>query len=87
MALQMRQMGRQMTWSHAVRAFVLRYAVVTAYATCRSLGGARTGSMFDWQWDLIRRRFCIVAVAKPIHVPFRKPGRRVCAHCNRGKTH
>ena len=71
----------------AVRAFVLRYAVVNAYATCRSLGGARTGTMFDWQWDLIRRRFCTVAVAKPIHVPVRMPGRRVCAHCNRGKTH
>ena len=39
MALQMRQMGRQMTGSHAVRAFVLRYAGVNAYATCRSLGG------------------------------------------------
>ena len=64
-----------------------RYAVVNAYATCRSLGGARTGTMFDWQWDLIRRRFCTVAVAKPIHVPVRMPGRRVCAHCNRGKTH
>ena len=87
MALQMRQMGRQMTWSHAVRAFVLRYAVVNAYATCRSLGGVRTGTMFDWQLDLIRRRFCTVAVAKPIHVPVRMPGRRVCAHCNRGKTH
>ena len=87
MALHMRQMGRQMTWSHAVRAFVLRYDVVNAYATCRSLGGARTGTMFDWQWDLIRRRFCTVAVAKPIHVPVRMPGRRVCAHCNRGKTH
>ena len=66
MALQMRQMGRHMTWSHAVRAFVLRYAKVNAYATCRSLGGAPTGTMFDWQWDLIRRRFCTVAVAKPI---------------------
>ena len=87
MALQMRQMGRQMTWSHAVRAFVLRYAVVNVYATCRSLRGARTGTMFDWQWDLVRRRFCTVAVAKPIHVPVRMPGRRVCAHCNRGKTH
>ena len=87
MALQMRQMGRQMTWSHAVRAFVLRYAVVNAYATCRSLGGARTGTMFDWQWDLIRRRFCTVAEAKPIHVPVRMPGRRVCARCNPGKTH
>ena len=76
-----------MTWSHAVRAFVLRYAVVNAYATCRSLGGAQTGTMFDGQWDLIRRRFCKVAVAKPIHVPVRMPGRRVCTHCNRGKTH
>ena len=35
-----------------MRAFVLRHAVVTAYATCRSLRGARTGTMFDWQWDL-----------------------------------
>ena len=48
MALQMRHMGRQMTWSHAVRAFVLRYVVVTAYATCWSLGGARMGTIFEW---------------------------------------
>ena len=38
MALQMRQVGRQMTWTHAVRAFVLRYAVVNVFATCRQLG-------------------------------------------------
>ena len=87
MALQMRQMGRHMTWSHAVRAFVLRYAVVNAYATCWSLGRAQTGTMFEWQRDLIRRRFCKVVVAKPIHVPVRMPGHRVCNHCNRGKIH
>ena len=85
MALQIRQMGRQMTWS--LPAFVLRYAVVNAYATCRSLRGAQTGTMFDWHWDLIRRRFCKAAVAKPIHVLVRMPGRRVCTHCNRGKIH
>ena len=87
MALHMRQMGHQMTWSHAVRAFVLRYAVVNAYATCRSLVGAQTGTMFEWQWDLIRRCSCKAAVAKPIHVTVQMPGRRVCNHCNRGKTH
>ena len=43
--------------------------------------------MFDWQWDLIRRRLCKAAVGKPIQVPVRMPGRRVCSHCNRGKTH
>ena len=75
-----------MTWSHAVRACVLRYAVVNAYATCRSPGGPQTGTMFDWQWDLIRRHVCTVAVAKPIHVPVWIPGRRVCTHCNQGKT-
>ena len=85
MALQMRHMGRQMTWSHAVRAFVQRYGVVNRYATCRSLGGAQTGTMFDWQWDPIRHRFFKVAVAKPIHVPVRMPGRRVCTHCNRAR--
>ena len=87
MALQMRQMGRQMTWSHAVRVFVLRYAVVNAYATCRSLGGAQTGTMFEWNRGLIPRRFCKAAGAKPIHVRVRMPGHRVCTHCNRGKTH
>ena len=76
MALEMRQMGREMTWSLAVRAFVLRYAVVNAYAICRSLGGPQTGAMFDGQWDLIRHRFCTVAMAKPIHVPVR----RVCTN-------
>ena len=87
MALQMRQMKRQKMWPQAMRAFVLRYAVVNTYASCRSLGGARTGTMIDWQWDLIRRCFCTVAEAKPIHLPARMPGRRVCTHCNRGKTH
>ena len=38
MALQMRQVGRQMTWSHAVRAFMLRYAAGNAFATCKALG-------------------------------------------------
>ena len=87
MALQMRQVRRQMTWSHALCVFVLRYAVVNAYATCRYLGRAQMGRMFEWQWDLIRRCFCTGAVAKPIHVPVRMPSRRVCNHCNRGQTH
>ena len=38
MALQMRHVGRQMTWAYAVRAFVLRYAVVNVFATCQQLG-------------------------------------------------
>ena len=76
-----------MTWSHAVCVLVLRYAVVNTYATCRSLGGGQTGTMFDWQRDLIGRHFCKVAVPKPIHVPARMRGRRVCNHCNRGKAH
>ena len=57
MALQMRHMGHQMTRSHALRVFVLWHAVVNAYATCWSLGAVKTGSMFDWRWDLIRRHF------------------------------
>ena len=38
MALQMGEVGRQVAWAHAVRAFVLRYAVVNAFDTCRQLG-------------------------------------------------
>ena len=86
MALQMRRMGHQMTWSHAVCAFVLRNTMVNAYTTCRSLGGDQTGTMFEWQLDLIRRHFCKAVVAKPIHVTVRMQDWRVCNHCNRGKT-
>ena len=54
-----------MTWTHAVRAFVLPYAVVNAYATCRSPGGGGMGkrvpcltgrgtlsaaAFVKWQW-------------------------------------
>ena len=57
MALQMRRVGRRMTWAHTVRAFVLRYAVVNAFATCRQLGLCKeTTSMWEWQWQVLRRR-------------------------------
>ena len=58
MALQMRQGGRQMTWAQAVRAFLLRYAVVNVFATCRQWGLCKeTTSMCEWQWQGLRRRY------------------------------
>ena len=38
MAMQMRQPGRQMTWSHFVCAFMVRYAAGNAFATAKALG-------------------------------------------------
>ena len=44
-ALQMRRVGRQMTWAHVVRA----YAVGNAFATCRQWGLCKeTTSMWEW---------------------------------------
>ena len=86
MALQMRQMGHPMTWFMRC----MRLSSVTSWSTHTPLagpsGGAPTGTMFD-MCDLMRRGICKMTVAKPIHVPVRMPGRRVCTHCNRGKTH
>ena len=71
MALQMRLLGRQMSWSQAVRGFLLRYAAANAFATCRTLERCRgTDSMWEWQWALLCRRYCTdVQPRRNIHVP------------------
>ena len=57
-ALQTSQPGRQMTWAHAVCAFLLLYAVVNAFATCWQLGLCKeTTSMWKWQWQVLRQRY------------------------------
>ena len=87
MALQMRQVGRQMTWAHAVRAFVLRYAVVNALATCRQLGLCKeTTSMWEWQWQVLQRRYFAQPLRQEVHVPVATQRRRVCHFCKRGRT-
>ena len=38
-----------MTWSHAVRVFILRYATANAFAVCKRLGLMDSGvSMWDF---------------------------------------
>ena len=55
MALQMRQLATQMTWSHAVRAFMVRYAAGNAFATAKALGllDEKT-TMWEFQWDILK---------------------------------
>ena len=88
MALQMRLLGRQMSWSQAVRGFLLRYAAANAFAKCRALERCRgTDSMWEWQWALLCQRYC--ADAQPRrnnHVPVAGAQRRTCAHCGKGRT-
>ena len=56
MALQMRLLGRQMSWWQAVRSFLVRYAAANAFATCRALERCRgADNMCEWQWLLMRR--------------------------------
>ena len=90
MALQMRLLGRQMTmsWSQAVRGFLLPYAAANAFATCRALERCRgTDSMWEWQWALLCRRYCTDAQPRRnIHVPVAGAQRRTSAHCGKGRT-
>ena len=89
MALQMRQVGRQMTWAHGHNrhGFVLRYAVVNAFATCRQLALCKkTTSMWEWQWQLLQRRYLAHPLRQEVHVPVATQRRRVCHFCKRGRT-
>ena len=57
-ALQMRQLGRQMTCSHDVRAFMLRYAAANAFTACKRLGLIDSGmSMWDFEWSILMQRY------------------------------
>ena len=57
MALQMRQLGRQMTWSHAVRGFMVQYAAGNAFATAKALGLVDDKTtMWEFQWDILKQR-------------------------------
>ena len=55
MALQMRQQERQMTWSHAVRGFMVRYAAGNAFATAKALGLVdKKTTTWELQWDILK---------------------------------
>ena len=89
MALQMRLLGRQMSWLQAVQGFLPPYAAANAFAACRTLERCRgTDSMWEWQWALLQRRYCTDAQPRrTIHVPVGGAKRHACADCARGRTH
>ena len=87
MALQMRHVGREITWAHAVHTFLLWYAVMNAFASCRQLGLCKeTTSMWEWQWQVLRRRYFAHLLRQEVHVPVATQRRRVCHFCKRGRT-
>ena len=58
MALQMRQLGRQMTWNHTVHAFMVRYAAGNAFATAQALGLVDDKTtLWEFQWDILKQRY------------------------------
>ena len=57
MALQLRELGRFRTWSKAVRAFILRYAMSNTFATCQVLHLLPPNTtMFEFQWTVMKER-------------------------------
>ena len=96
MALQMRQVGRHMTWSHAVRAFMVRYAAGKAFATAKALGLVEDKStMWEFQWDILKQRYFSGAefnnttpnaAVRTVHAPKRFASRLLCTHCRNGST-
>ena len=92
MALQMRQFGRQMTWPHAVQAFMLRCAAANAFVACKRLRLTDSGmSMWDFQWSILMRRY-LASVGVPavqpstVHGPVKRSTRQMCDHCRQGTT-
>ena len=92
MALQMWQLRWQMTWLHAVRAFLLWYAAANAFAACKPLGLIDSGmSMWDFQWSILMwRYFANVGVpavqASAVHGPVRRSTCQTCDHCRQATT-
>ena len=96
LALQMRQLGRQMTWSHAVRAFMVRYAAGNAFASAKAFGLVdEKTTMWEFQWDILWQR-CFggaefnntrpIAAVPTVHAPKFFASRLLCAHCRNGST-
>ena len=96
MALQMRQLGRQMTWSHAVRALMVRYAAGNAFATAKALGLVdEKTTMWEVQWDILKQRYFSgaefnnttpTATVPTVHARKRFASRLLCTHCRNGST-
>ena len=95
MALQIRQLGRQMTWSHAVRAFMVWCAAGKAFAIAKALGLVdEKTTMWEFQWDILKqRRFSgaefnntTPAVAVPTVHALKRFVSRLGTHCRSGST-
>ena len=96
MALQMRRLGRQMTWRHAVRAFMVRYAAGNAFATAKALGLVDDKTtMWEFQCDILKQRYFSgrefnsttpTAAVPTVHAPKRFASRLLCTHCRNGST-
>ena len=91
-----RQPGRQMTWSHAVLAFMVRYAAGNAFATAKALGLVDDKTtMWEFQWDILKQRYFSgaefnnttkTAAVPTVHAPKRFASRLLCKHCRNGST-
>ena len=88
MALQLQLTTRQMTWATVVRVFMLRYAAANAFAACKALGLVKRGTtMWQFQWDIIRRRYfagpkwCAWTMSpQVVHAPVKVAGKQLCSH-------
>ena len=96
MALQMSQLGRQMTWSHGVHAFMVRYAAGNTFATTKAWGLVdEKTTMWEFQWDILKQRYFSgaefnnttpTAAVPTVHAPRRFASRSLCTHCRSGSA-
>ena len=80
---------RHTTWSRALRSFVVRYAVVNALSSCKSLGLVKwTESMWNFQKGVVQDIVGPLDRGEDvgIHVPVCHGRQYVCKHCNAGRT-
>jgi hypothetical protein len=84
MALQHRELGRFVNWAKAVRAFLLRYAVVNCHTVARLSGVAPADiPLWDFQFRMVEAFFPTIPIGpgNPVHCPEPSPVRTRCAAC------
>ena len=87
LALGTRGAHGHMTWSRALRSFVVRYAFVTAFCACKEMGLIPDETtMWGFQMDLLKEFVPPSTGTHNVQYPFAMTGKMLCAHCKMGRA-
>ena len=85
LALQHREVGRFRSWSKALRAFVVRYAISNSFVACKSIDLIpENTSLWDFQLGFMHSVMPPMYVPpQEVHCPVKSPTRGTCKLCGK----